>query len=117
RARPRPRRGVELPAALHARVRRQRGPAAARLRLVRARVVSRARRRRRAAVSPLLAQRQLSLGAATLLAVIVALAVAHETSGPATSAVGAQPEATSPAEWNRALAGVERGLPRVSACG
>ena len=68
-------------------------------------------------MSPVLAQRQLALGAATLLAVIVALAVAHETSGHATSAVGAQPEATSPAEWYRALAGVERGLPRVSACG
>jgi hypothetical protein len=68
-------------------------------------------------VSPLLAQRQLALAAATLLAVIVALAVAHETSGHATSAVGAQPEAASPAEWYRALAGAEGGLPRVSTCG
>jgi hypothetical protein len=69
-------------------------------------------------VSPALAIRQVSLGAVAVLAVVVALAIAHQRSGGSSAGTGLPaPIAASTGAWYHALAGVGPTPKRVSACG
>jgi hypothetical protein len=69
-------------------------------------------------VSPILAMRQASLGAVAVLAVVAALAIAHQRGKGNSAGQGLPaPVAASTGAWYQALAGVGPKPKRVSACG
>jgi hypothetical protein len=69
-------------------------------------------------VSPTLAERELALVGATLLGVVVALAVAHRVGGSTTATTAdVRPVISSLAAWNTALAEPRTAPRRRSACG
>src|SRR5438105_3742121 len=107
---------MELPLPLLARIRGHGRSSLRRLRQLHPGVVPGASHRR--SVNPILAVRQLSLGGVAVLAVVIALAIAHQRSESGSAANGLpQPVAAAPADWSRALAGVGPIPKRVSACG
>jgi hypothetical protein len=64
-----------------------------------------------------LAQRELSLVAAALLGVVVALAISHRIGSSPRAVAGVRPVVASPEAWTPALAEPRKSVPRRSACG